>query len=156
MFQPGDYAVCSGHGVARVVAIEEQELGGAKVYFYRLKILANSMTVMLPTSSGGIRPLVSEDEIDEVYELLTARGTETDRSTWNRRYREYMLKIKSGAIKEIAEVLRSLAILRYNKVLSFGEKKMFDQCKELLSEEIALRKKSDKKQIAVKIDSCFL
>jgi CarD family transcriptional regulator len=98
---------------------------------------------------------VSLNEVDEVYSLLDNHAVEVDNSTWNRRYREYMLKIKTGSLKEIAEVLRALFLLKKIKNLSFGEKKMLDQCKDLLAQEISLAKSQDKNEIKTKIDSHF-
>ncbi len=156
MFKIGDYAVCPGHGVGQVTDIEERDLGGSKQYFYIIRILANGMTVMVPTDSEmGIRELVDDSEIEEVYQLLTDHDIPIDNSTWNRRYREYMLKIKTGSLKEIAEVMRALFLLKGKKNLSFGEKKMLEQCRDLISQEISLSQEVDKKDIDTRLDSYF-
>jgi CarD family transcriptional regulator len=156
MFNIGDYAVCPGHGVGQIVDIEERELGNSKKTFFIIKILANGMTVMVPTDSEtGIRGLVNQNEIEEVFSLLNNHDIKVDNSTWNRRYREYSLKIKTGSVIEIAEVLRQLFLLKSKKSLSFGEKKMLDQCRELLVQEISLKVGSDKLQTADKINSFF-
>jgi CarD family transcriptional regulator len=156
MFNIGDYAVCPGHGVGQIVDIEERELGNSKKTFFIIKILANGMTVMVPTDSEtGIRGLVNQNEIEEVFSLLNNHDIKVDNSTWNRRYREYSLKIKTGSVIEIAEVLRQLFLLKNKKSLSFGEKKMLDQCRELLVQEISLKVGSDKLQTADKINSFF-
>lgn len=79
---------------------------------------------------------------------------EIDTSTWNRRYRDYMEKIKTGSLLEIADVLRSLFLLRLKKGLSFGEKKMLNHCKELLVQEIAISKGNEKQSVSVQIEAC--
>ena len=156
MFNIGDYGVCPGHGVGQLVDIEERELGSTKKQFYIIKILANGMTVMVPTDSEtGIRNLVNESEVEEVYQLLTDHDVKVDNSTWNRRYRDYCLKIKTGSVVEIAEVLRQLFLLKQKKSLSFGEKKMLEQCRELLAQEFSILNKIDKNSINEKIDSYF-
>lgn len=156
MFKIGDYAVCPGHGVGQVCDIQEKELGGEVKSFYVAKIVSNGMTVMIPTDSiDGIRPLVEEQTVDEVYELLKNHDVEVDNSTWNRRYRDYMNKIKTGSLIEIAEVLRALFLLKERKNLSFGEKKMLEQCRDLISQEISLTGGADKKEIDAKINSIF-
>ena len=156
MFKIGDYAVCPGHGVGQVCDIEERDLGGEKKAFYIIKIIANGMTVMVPTDSETqIRALVGEKDIDDVYDVLNDHDVEVDNSTWNRRYREYMLKIKTGSLIEIAEVLRALFLLREKKNLSFGEKKMLDQCKDLLAQEISISGGAEALQVKSQIDSCF-
>ncbi|OUR99943.1 CarD family transcriptional regulator [Halobacteriovorax marinus] len=156
MFKIGDYAVCPGHGVGQVCDVEEREVGEEKLFFYIIKIIANGMTVMVPTNSeNGIRGLVGSDEISKVYTLLQNHEVEVDNSTWNRRYRDYMTKIKTGSLLEIADVLRALFLLKAKKNLSFGEKKMLDQCRDLLVQEIALSNGDDKKEIKTSINDYF-
>ena len=112
-FNIGDYAVCPGHGVGQVVDLKETELGGEVKQYYSVKIISNGMTVMVPTDTvDGIRGLVGEDEITLVYKLLNDHEVEVDNSTWNRRHREYMLKVKTGSLLEIADVLRALFLLK--------------------------------------------
>jgi CarD family transcriptional regulator len=155
-FSIGDYAVCPGHGVAQVYDIEQRDLGGETKDFYILKTVSNGMTVMVPTDSQtGIRALVTTKDTEEVYELLKDHDIKIDNSTWNRRYREYSNKIKTGSLIEIAEVLRALFLLKDKKNLSFGEKKMLDQCRDLLSQEISLSNGEQKENIDNKINQCF-
>jgi len=156
MYNSGDYVVCPGHGVGQVIDTEERELSGNVVNFFRVRIVSNGMTVMIPTTSEtGIRGLVEEGEISEVYDLLKNHDVKVDNSTWNRRYREYMLKVKTGSLLEIADVLRSLFLLSDSKTLSFGEKKMLEQCKELLVKEIALSSGGEEDSVDDSIQACF-
>lgn len=156
MFSIGDYAVCPGHGVGQILDIEDRELGSVSKKFYIIKILANGMTVMVPTDSEtGVRPLVNDSEIEQVYKILEDHDIKVDSSTWNRRYREFSNKIKTGSVVEIAEVLRQLFLLKNKKALSFGEKKMLDQCRELLAQEFSLTNNTDKTSVNEKINSYF-
>ncbi len=156
MFNIGNYAVCPGHGVGQICDIEKKTLADSEKSFYILKIISNGMTVMVPTDSeNGIRDLIDSDDISEVYQLLQDHEVTIDNSTWNRRYRDYMNKIKTGSLLEIADVLRSLFLLKEKKNLSFGEKKMLEQCKDLIVQELALSGGIDKKDIKTKINSCF-
>jgi CarD family transcriptional regulator len=157
MFEIGEYAVCPGHGLAKVTDLQEKELAGELKSFYVLQIVKSSMTVMVPTDSlTGIRELATEDEVEEVYEVLKERDCKLDNSTWNRRYRLYANKIKTGSLVEIAEVLRSLFILKNTKSLSFGEKKMLDQCQDLLGQEMAITSGTSQELVKDKINSCFI
>lgn len=156
MFNIGDYAVCPGHGVGQIIEIESRELGEETKSFYVVKVISNGMNVMVPTDSeDGIRRLVKNNDIEEVYKLLNDHDVKIDNSTWNRRYRDYMTKIKTGSLLEIADVLRSLFLLKSKKNLSFGEKKMLEQCKNLLIEEISLSDGMNKNEIESRIDSFF-
>ena len=156
MFSIGDYAVCPGHGVGQICDIEEREMGDQVKTFFIIKILANGMTVMVPTDSEtGIRVLVGEPDVNQVYTILEDHDIKVDNSTWNRRYREYSAKIKTGSVVEISEVLRQLFLLKEKKSLSFGEKKMLDQCRELLAQEFSLTNQIDKNSVNEKINSYF-
>ncbi|MCO5141990.1 MAG: CarD family transcriptional regulator [Oligoflexia bacterium] len=140
-FKVGDSAVYPSHGVGIIQRIEEKVISGNKKSFYVLQVVENGMTIMVPTDNTagvGLRALVSKDEVDEVYGILRNKRVKIDRTTWNRRYREYMEKIKTGSVHEIAEVLRNLYLLKNSKDLSFGEKKMFDTAKNLLVKEISM------------------
>jgi CarD family transcriptional regulator len=150
MLKVGDVIVYPAHGVAAIEAVEEREISGTKLPFYILKIIDSQMTVMVPVSNVeniGIRPLVDEKGVKKVMSILQQKDVPVDNQTWNRRYREYMEKIKSGSLFEIAEVLRDLNILKRGKELSFGEKKMYDTAKHLIANEISIAKKIDKSEV---------
>ena len=140
-FQVGDNAVYPGYGVGRVSAIETKEMGGTKQNFYVIKILSTGMRVMVPTANTkqvGLRPIISKDEARKVLGVLRQKDFKIDNQAWNRRYRKYMDKIKTGSVYEIAEVLRDLYFLKVDKELSFGERKMLATARELLLKELSL------------------
>jgi CarD family transcriptional regulator len=157
-FKVGDNAIYPAHGVTVIKKIDEKEVGGKKKKFYVLQVLENEMTIMVPTDnieSVGLRPIVGKKEITNVYKILKQKDVKVDNTTWNRRYREYMEKIRTGSVYEIAEVLRNLYILKYNKDLSFGERKMLDTAKQLLIKELSLAKSIDEQTIEAELDSIF-
>lgn len=140
-FQVGDNAVYPGHGVGEVTAIETKEIMGSKQVFYSIRIIESGMKIMVPKSNVanvGLRPIISKTEAGKVIEILKQKNVKIDNQTWNRRYREYMEKIKTGSVYEIAEVLRDLFLLRVDKELSFGERKMLDTARSLLLKELSL------------------
>lgn len=140
-FKVGDHAVYPGHGVGRISSIEYKEILGTKHEFYSVQILETGMKIMIPAAnikSVGLRPLISKDEAQKVVDILKDKNVKIDTQTWNRRYRDYMEKIKTGSVYEIAEVLRDLYVLKVDKELSFGEKKMLDTAKNLLLKELNL------------------
>jgi CarD family transcriptional regulator len=156
MFNLGDHVVCPGHGVGQVCSVETKELNGELKGFYTIKVISNGMKVMIPTDTkDGIRALIPSTEINGVFELLKDQNVKVDQSTWNRRHREYTLKVKTGSLLEIADVLRQLLLLKMTKKLSFGERKMLDQCKELLVKEIALSTGTPEGTVSEKIDSFY-
>lgn len=140
-FKVGDHAVYPGHGVGKVVAVETKEIMGAKLEFYSVQILESGLKIMVPKTSVqqvGLRPIISEEEAAQVITILKIKDVKIDNQTWNRRYREYMEKIKTGSVYEIAEVLRDLFLLKVDKELSFGERKMLDTARGLLMKELTL------------------
>lgn len=145
-YKVGDNAVYAGHGVGNIVAIETTEMFGRKQTFYRIQILETGMKILVPTDnaeSRGLRPIISNEEAEKVLGIVREKKLKIDNQTWNRRYREYMEKIKTGSVYEIAEVFRDLYLLKGEKELSFGEKKMLDMARGLLLRELALAKSTE-------------
>ena len=151
-------AVYPAHGVGLIEAIETQNVGGVDQSFYVMKILDNDMTIMIPTATSdnvGLRAIISKDEVKKVIDILKDRNVKISSQTWNRRYRDYMEKIKTGSVYEVAVVLRDLFILKEDKDLSYGERKMMDTAKNLLVKELSLAKKTDEKKIEKQIERLF-
>ena len=99
--------------------------------------------------------ITSTTDVREVYSILRSTEITSDNQTWNRRYREYMDKIKTGSAYEIAEVLRDLYLLRRHKDLSFGERRMMETARGLLVREIAIAKHQPAADIESEIESIF-
>ena len=157
-FHVGDKAVYPVHGVAEVVALEERSIGGQPTSVYVLKIIETGLKIMVPTTNAdtvGLREVISNKEASEVYSILRSKETARDTQTWNRRYREYMEKIKTGSVFEIAEVLRDLCLLRKSKDLSFGERRMLETARGLLVKEIAVAKSTTENNIEAEIEEIF-
>ena len=141
MFRIGDKAVYPGHGVGVIESIENKQISGRELMFYMLRIVDSGMTIMIPRDNAeavGLRGVIRKLEIPKVIRILKNRNVEVDTQTWNRRYREYMEKINTGSIYEIAEVIRDLHLLRNEKELSFGERKILDTAKSFLVKELAI------------------
>jgi len=157
-FNVGDKAVYPAHGVAEVVGLETREIGGNKQTFYILRILDTGTKIMIPTrnvSAVGLREVIAEQEVKDVYNILRSKEIAVEGQTWNRRYREYMDKIKTGSVFEIAEVLRDLYLLRSDKDLSFGERKMLDTARSLLIKELAIAKQCDEQDVEADLKKIF-
>jgi CarD family transcriptional regulator len=118
------------------------------------------MTIMIPTNNVnqvGLRDVISAEEIPEVYKVMNDReDVNAETQTWNRRYREYMDKIKTGSLYDVAEVFRDLFLLKLTKDLSFGERKLYDTAQVLLVRELSTAKKTDEATIITEIESLFV
>lgn len=158
MFQIGDKAVYPGHGVGVIEAIETKQIMGSQQIFYILRILENGMTIMIPRDNAGavgLRGIIRKIDVAKVMQILKERDVTLDNQTWNRRYREYMEKINTGSIYEIAEVLRDLHLLKQEKELSFGERKIMDMAKSFLVKELSIARGVKETEILKEIHVIF-
>jgi CarD family transcriptional regulator len=143
-FRIGDKAVYPAHGVVEVVGVDTKEINKTLCAFYVLKVLENEMQIMVPKQKAdqvGLRPVVSVQEATEVFDVLRDQDVHIDKQTWNRRYRGFMEKIKTGSLFDVAEVYRDLFRLKSTKNLSFGERRMLDTARTLMVKELAVARK---------------
>ena len=150
--------VYPGHGVGKVNLSVTKKIAGTEQEFLDIIIEDSGMKVMVPTmqaESVGLRRVVDKKAVDKVYSILKDRNFKIDTQTWNRRFREYSQKIKTGSVYEIAEVMRDLSVLSNDKELSFGEKKMLDTAQSLLVSEIAIAKSRTHEKVMGEIEAIF-
>jgi len=150
MFKIGDKVVYPAHGVGEIEAIRTHAISGSEKKFYMLRILDSDMKIMIPidnVQSVGLRRIINKHMVTQVYKVLRQKKVEADQQTWNRRYREYTEKIKTGSVLEIAKVLRDLFVLKGDKELSFGERKMLDTARNLLVKELSIARSHSEEKI---------
>lgn len=155
MYRIGDRVVYPMHGAGIIEGIEEKEILGASHRYYILRLPTKDMKVMLPTDNVdrlGVRGIVSENIVTEVFEILKDKQSELS-SNWNRRYRDNLEKVKTGDIHDVAQVVRDLQILDREKGLSTGERKMLCSTKQILISELALVRNQNEKDIERIIDN---
>jgi CarD family transcriptional regulator len=155
MFQIGAMAVYPAHGVGVIESIQEREVAGFLQSFYIMRLLDTDMIIMIPTSNAqniGLRTVIDTRAVAEIFEILRERPTRLNQQTWNRRYRDYMDKIKTGSLFRVAEVLRDLTLLKLEKELSFGERKMLDTAKNLLVKELSLVNNKEEDEIEAQLE----
>ena len=155
-YQVGDKVVYPAHGVGEVKGLRVQKIGDTEHRFYDITILDSEMKIMVPLEQAdtvGLRPVVDKKTVEKIYKILQDRKVRIDTQTWNRRYREYTQKIKTGSVYEMAEVLRDLSVLSSGKELSFGEKKMLDTVQDLLVSEIAIAKSRTQEKVLTELQS---
>ncbi len=160
MFKSGNMAVYPAHGVVEVQGIEVKEICGTKKHFYILKVVDSDVTVMVPTDNAetvGLRPVINKVEVKKIYDILKSKDDEESvgangNLSWNKRYREYAEKLKSGDVFEVASVLKQVYRLKDEKELSFGEKRVLDTALTLLVKEISIATSKDEKTVARDIE----
>ncbi len=154
MFQVGQLAVYPAHGVGRIESVQERDISGTPSQFYIMRLLDSDMIIMIPTNNArniGLRDVIDNQAVDQVYQILSSRPIRLNNQTWNRRYRDYMDKIKTGSPFQVAEVLRDLTLLKAEKDLSFGERKMLDTAKNLLIKELSLAHEKEETEIVARL-----
>ena len=140
MYQIGDKVVHPMHGAGVIDSIVRKKVAGKVQDYYLLQLSTGSMMVMIPTEHSdeiGVRPVVSGQEATHI--LSEMEDIQVDMtSNWNQRYRENMLRIKSGNLLEVAKVVKGLMYRETQKGLSTGERKMLHSAKQILISELVL------------------
>ncbi len=149
MFCVGDKIVYPMHGAGVIESIEEREVLGKKQQYYIMRMPAGDMTAMIPTEgceSIGVRFVISREEAQKVLETFKTTPICED-NNWNKRHRENMLKIKSGDIYQVLNVVKDLMYRDRAKGLSTSERKMLNSAKQILISELVLSSDAAKNDI---------
>jgi CarD family transcriptional regulator len=138
-FKTSEFIVYPAHGVGQIVAIEEQEVAGAKLELFVINFVKDKMTLRVPTAkiaSVGMRKLAEPPLVKRALETLKGRAR-VKRTMWSRRAQEYEAKINSGDIVAIAEVVRDLFRSDTQPEQSYSERQLYEAALDRLSREIS-------------------
>lgn len=158
MYKIGEYISHPLHGAGIIENVETRRINGEDKYYYVLKISSSSMVVMVPVdtcSDIGVRPIVDRAVAVNVLDSFSAIDIDMTQN-WNRRYRENMLRLKSGDLYEVARVIKGLMLREAEKGLSTGERKMLRSAKQILISEIALSAELEAVEIETRLNSVFI
>jgi CarD family transcriptional regulator len=128
------------HGAGVIDSIEKRKIDGTEREYYVLKLPVGDMVVMIPKESSaeiGVRPIIGHDAAERIINAIPDIEINMIQN-WNKRYRENMIKIKSGDLMEVAEVVKGLMFRDMDRGLSTGERKMLHSAKQILISEIVL------------------
>ena len=157
MFQIGDKIVHPMHGAGVIDSIVSKKVNGVVRDYYILKLPVGGMLVMIPTEHTeeiGVRPVVDRDAADRILEAMP--NIEVDMTqNWNRRYRENMLRIKSGDLMEVARVVKGLMLRDEDRGLSTGERKMLHSAKQILISELVLSQDASYEDVEKRINTAL-
>lgn len=157
MFSVGDKIVHPMHGAGIIDSIIEKKVNGICRSYYVMKIPPGGMLVMIPTESStkiGVRPVCESCEAESVINEISVIEIDATQN-WNRRYRENMLRIKSGDLLEVAKVVKSLMSRENEKGLSTGERKMLHSAKQILISELVLSQSCSYEEVETRINSAM-
>lgn len=149
MFSVGDQIVHPMHGAGVIQEIVGRKLEGNTVYYYALKLTLDDVTLFVPVENSeeiGLRPVCSAEAAANLLAHLPQILIDDDKC-WNRRYRENMLRIRSGDADEVAKVVKNLVRRDGERGLSTGEKKMLGSARRILLSELALALGKQPKEI---------
>ena len=138
-FKTGEFVVYPAHGVGQILAIEEQEIAGAKLELFVINFIKDKMTLRVPPAkiaSVGMRKLSEPAIVKRALETLKGRAR-VKRTMWSRRAQEYEAKINSGDIVAIAEVVRDLYRSEQQPEQSYSERQLYEAALDRLSREIS-------------------
>ena len=140
MFDIGEYIAHPLHGAGKIDSVVKKRIDGAERDYYVMKLPVGEMKVMIPVNgceSIGVRPVISATEAKKV--IAAIKNIEVSMTqNWNKRYRENMLKIKSGNLLEVAEVVKGLMLRDVERGLSTGERKMLHSAKQIFMSELVI------------------
>ena len=154
MFHIGDRIAHPMHGAGIIDSIVTRKVDGEDKEYYALKLPTADMLVMIPVSASeniGVRPIIGATEAERIISAISDIEVNMTQN-WNRRYRENMVKIKSGDLMEVAEVIKGLMLRETDRGLSNGERKMLHSAKQILISEIVLSKSSSYEEIEEQIN----
>jgi CarD family transcriptional regulator len=154
-FKANEFVVYPAHGVGQILAIEEQEIAGAKLELFVINFMKDKMTLRVPTAkvaNVGMRKLSEPALVKKALETLKGRAR-VKRTMWSRRAQEYEAKINSGDIVAIAEVVRDLYRSEQQPEQSYSERQLYEAALDRLSREIAVVQHSTETEAVKEIES---
>ena len=154
-FKANEFVVYPAHGVGQILAIEEQEIAGAKLELFVINFMKDKMTLRVPTAkvaNVGMRKLSEPALVKKALETLKGRAR-VKRTMWSRRAQEYEAKINSGDIVAIAEVVRDLYRSESQPEQSYSERQLYEAALDRLSREIAVVQHSTETEAVKEIES---
>ena len=156
-FRVGDRIAHPMHGAGVIDSIVTKRINGQDRDYYVLKLPTGGMMVMVPVETCeaiGVRPIVNPAEAEEILGAIPGIQVEMT-SNWNKRYRENMLRIKSGDLMEVASVVKGLMQRDRERGPSTGERKMLQSAKQILISEIVLSESSSYEEVEARLDSAM-
>ena len=156
-FKVGDKVVYPNHGVGVIEQVAKRAIGDLESSFYCLRILSTDSTVMVPvdnTQAVGLRKVLTRRETTRVIKALKD-GEVTTYDDWKGRFQANSEKMRTGDIKAVAEVLKSLSMLNEIKPLSYRERKMLDRARFLLVSELAEASGKKTEAVETQIDAAL-
>lgn len=140
MYQIGELVVHPMHGAGVIDAVVQERIAGSQQEYYVLRLPTGGLVLKIPVANAqaiGVRGVMSKEEAETLLASFSkAQVDET--SNWSKRYRENLLRMKSGDMNELVQVIKSLLLRERQRGLSTGERKMLHSAKQIFITEVGL------------------
>lgn len=136
-------------GVGVVKEINERPFKGEKIPYYEIFLDVPDMTVLVPVhnaSNLGIRPIVTRKDANQALDIISEEYKPVQ-ADWKMRYQMNVDLIKEGSVLNIATVVRSLYHRSKVKELPILEKKLYDNARRLLIDELTYCLEMDRDEV---------
>ena len=143
MFSIGDKVVYPMQGIGIVERIEDKIFSGKNREYIIVKILSNNLEIMIPSdkiSTSNLRKITDNSTLDDILFSVSDNNDTLEAITAKERYQSNMVKIKSGSLKDSAEVVYDLMLMNKEKSLNTSEKQLYNTARKFLIEEVSLIK----------------
>jgi len=154
IFNTKDYVVYPTHGVGLVIDIEKREVVGQKLEMYVIEFIKDKLILRVPVEKAkelNLRKVSKPSKIQSVLKILSEKA-KIKRTMWSRRAQEYDLKINSGDIQQIAEVVRDLNRAHNQIEQSYSERQLFEVSYDRFLREVIAGLKISEETAIKKID----
>ena len=154
MFRTGDKIVHPMHGAGVVDSIVTKKVNGVTRDYYILKLPVGGMVVMIPTENSqeiGVRAVMDAKSAEAVIAAIPDLAVDMTPG-WNQRYRENMVRLKSGDLIEVATVVKGLSHRDETRGLSTGERKMLHTARQILLSELVLAQGSSYEEMEQRVN----
>ena len=154
MFSIGDMVCYPMHGIGQIEAIEEQEVLGKTAEYYIIQLINNRVTAMIPVKNAdivGLRNIISPEDAQDIIQYYRTAKPEIGSNNWNQRYRENMDKLKTGTLRDVADVILCLKKRNSIKGLSSGERRMLATASGIFVSELAYALSATEKEVQKKL-----
>ncbi len=158
MFSVGDLVVHPMHGAGVIDAIVREKVAGSTQDYYVFKMPVGGLVLKIPTANShaiGIRAVIRQPEAEALIDAIPAMAVE-ENTNWNKRYRENMVRLKSGDLYEVARVVKGLMYRDRRRGLSNGERKMLHTARQILLSELVLAEDRGYQEVEDRVEQAML
>ena len=158
MFSVGDLVVHPMHGAGVIDAIVQEKVAGSTQDYYVFKMPVGGLLLKIPTANSqtiGVRSVIQRPEAEALIAAIPSLAVE-ESSNWNKRYRENLLRMKSGDLYEMARVIKGLMFRERKRGLSNGERKMLHTARQILLSELVLAEDSGYEEVERRVEQAML